>query len=176
MSASRGPAAPGAWEWLAGLSATVLLGYQSTLLQSAMRAQTGFRYYVEDHHTVWMHQGAQAINASILLLALCGFFARSWLPTLRRLMYAAMGAGAALVWWELVNLSRLPPTATYAFDQLPYIPVNNLGVLGSQVFLTMLLAAVRLRGVPALQAFGIKAALVLGLFFAQLALWETFLA
>lgn len=176
MSKGQAPSAPGAWEWIGGFMGTLLFGYQSTLLQSAARPHSGFRYYVEEHHTLWIHQFALVLNASIVLLALSGFYARAWLPQLRLGMRSAMGLGVFLIGFELVNLSRMPATATYAFGQLPYIPVNNLGLLGSQLYLTMLLAALPLRGVPALQAFGIKAALAIGLFLAQNMVWEMFLA
>ncbi len=79
--------------------------------------------------------------------------------------------GFALCWFEAMRASQLV-FEVYTLPSLPFNPVNNFGLLGSQVFGTYLIFSLKASGMGKVAGFLVRAALAVCLWFVQMAVWS----
>lgn len=82
--------------------------------------------------------------------------------------------GAAAGWSEAVLAARFVSGSRFVLEGLPVLPLSGYGLLGSQAFLTYMLASVVRRG-GAKPPFGLVLMWAVGLLFAQWLAWDSVL-
>jgi hypothetical protein len=135
------------------------------------RLQSAVSYYFDSPWVPQIHTLALVVDGLLIGLALL------WLVTpLKRLGQVGMpivaAAGLVLCWAEVLYAQRLQEGAVYVLLQMPFRPVNNVGVIGAQVFGTYLILRSPSGRLVGWRAWLVKAGLALGFWFFQAAVWQ----
>ena len=118
-----------------------------------------------------MHSAALLIDVSLLALELV------WITTrfkrfAGRTMVAVAAVGFLLCWWEIVFALRAEAGAVYVLTDLPFRPVNNLGMFGAQVFGSYLILKTPSGGLKPMAGVAVKVGLAVCLWVFQSVVWQ----
>lgn len=161
---------PGVAEWLVAFAASGMIAAEVQTKADLYRLQSSTAYYFDSPWVPALHWAGLAVNACVIALVMV-WMVSPIKGTVRTLLGAMAAAGAVLCWVELVYALKLQQGAVYALLDLPLRPINNLGVIGAQVFGTYLILrspTERLRG---WRWWLVSAGLSLGLWLFQNVLW-----
>lgn len=163
---------PGWREWLFSFAVTALTGNSIMASVNMTELLSAERFYAREPGIGFLHTAAYAVNILILaLIALWVFLSRRQV-SFGWVIMALAAAGAGLCWIEVGLALKTQPNPIYVLRELPFRPINNLGLGGAQVFLTYLVFKIPEGGLRMWPALVIKAALALCVWLLQLAVWE----
>jgi hypothetical protein len=133
---------PSGWpEWLTAAACALMAAYELSLGKQAGMTHTAMSFYSQHPHVVPLHRAALALDV-VFILAVGVWVAKpGWGKALGPALAVMASVGAAMAWSELWLASRLAADSRYVLAGLPLSPLNNLGLLGAQVFLGYLLSA-----------------------------------
>ena len=163
---------PGWVEWAFSFAVTVLTAGSINARREMSDIMSAARYYSQVDGVILLHNLAFVVNTLFLLTVAAWIFLSrrqvpfSWVPQVLAVL------GACLAWTEIVIARGTQPNSTYILESLPYRPINNMGLLGAQVFLMYLIFKSRSGELKPWPAFLIKAAFCLCLWLLQLGAWE----
>lgn len=163
---------PGWREWVFSFAVTILTG-NSLLASSNMdELLSAERFYRQVRWVSELHTAAYVVNIAIVaLIALWIFMARRRVSFLWVIM-ALAAVGAVLCWIEIGIALGTQPNPIFVLRELPFRPINNLGLVGSQIFLMYLIFKIPQGGMKTWPALVVNLALSLCLWLLQLAVWE----
>ena len=162
---------PGWQDWLASVSASLLIAAEIRTQGARDALQSSASYYFQTDGVQLMHSAALVIDGSLLALAVV-WVATRYKTFAERTMVAAAVAGFVLCWWEIVFAYRAQAGAVYVLIDLPFRPVNNLGMIGAQIFGSYLILKTpsgRMKPVPAVV---VKVGLAVCLWVFQSVVWQ----
>ena len=162
---------PGWHDWLVSVSATFLIAAEIRTQAARDVMQSSASYYFRNEGVQFMHNLALLIDGSLLVLAVVWVVSR-YKTFAQRTMVAVAAAGFVLCWWEILSALRSQAGAVYVLTDLPFRPVNNLGIFGAQVFGSYLILKTpsgRMKPVPAV---AVKVGLAVCLWVFQSVVWQ----
>ncbi len=164
----RGPGGP---DWMVAIACSMLIAAEVQTSASRQQIQSGVSYYFDSPWVPQIHTLALVIDGLIIGLAVV------WMvPRLARFAEGAMVAVAALglllCWFEVVYALRLQAGTVYVLPSLPFQPVNNVGVLGAQVFGSYLILKSPSGHMQGWRAWAVKLALAVAFWFFQFMVWQ----
>lgn len=162
---------PGWQDWLVSAGGTFLIAAEFRTQGARDTLQSAASYYFEQGGVQLMHSAALAIDGSLLVLAVVWITTRHKAAA-QRAMVVIAAAGFALCWWEIIFALQSQADAVYVLTDLPFRPVNNLGVIGAQIFGSYLILKTpsgRLKPVPAV---AVKVGLAVCLWLFQSVVWR----
>lgn len=149
----NGPRAP---EWVLALALTILVGQEVQTLRSAGTPQSAVRYYFENAWVNPMHVGAVALDVLLILIVASWIFWPRFKEKFEIACAIGVSLGFCLAWVEIVRAVATQPNGLYILRELPIRPVNNLGLIGSQVFLTYMVFKIPTGKVGGLPGFALR--------------------
>ncbi|MCU0315231.1 MAG: hypothetical protein MUC92_01420 [Fimbriimonadaceae bacterium] len=159
-------------EWVLSLAVCFLI---ASLLQTRRQSeygQTAQRYYFETPGIPILHTIALTLNlillVSIFLWVVKPVFERFISPLVSFLAFG----GILLAWYEVIRATATQPNPIYILQELPYRPVNNLGILGASIFCGYLLFRMPYGFVEVWRSNLIRIGLAVGLFLCQTIAYE----
>ena len=136
-------AGPGAQEWVLGLMTTALLSGNLQARFNTEGLQNANRYYFRGVG-IGLLQNLGVIVDLLVIFAIVGWLVwpsrRVWFEAT---IMSATVLGPPVVWAELILALSTQPNRVFVLESLPFRPVNNIGLLGSSVFLLYLLSKQR---------------------------------
>lgn len=163
---------PGWVEWAFSFAVTALTAGSLNVRLSMGEVMSASRYYSQVEGVMLLHNLALVVNALFLVtIATWIFLSRrqvpfGWVPQ------ALAVIGAALAWTELMIARGTQPNSVYLLESLPIRPINNLGIIGAQVFLTYLIFKSPSGSLKTWPSLVVKSALALCLWLFQLCAWD----
>lgn len=165
---------PAGWpEWLLAVACATLAAHTLSVVKQSQTLQSGLYFYTQAAPVGPVRAGALAVDASAIALTALWIARPGWGAWIGRGLAAVSCAGIALSWYELGLAFKTVGSATFSLGGLPMLPLANLGIAGSSVFLAYLVARFALRSGRSLG--GVVALIAVALFFAQWAAWEAVL-
>ena len=162
---------PGWQDWLASVGATLLIAAEIRTQAARDTLQSSASYYFQTEGVQLMHSAALLIDGSLLALAVV-WVATRYKTFAERTMVAAAAAGFVLCWWEIVFAFRAQAGAVYVLTDLPFRPVNNLGIVGAQVFGSYLILKTPSGRLKPAAAVAVKVGLAVCLWVFQSVVWQ----
>jgi hypothetical protein len=164
----RGPGGP---DWLVAVACSTLVAAELQTQNARRQVQSGASYYFDSPWVPQIHTLALVIDVAIVA------FAGVWMVfQLKRFSQTAMlfvaALGLALCWLELVYALQLQSGTVFVLNGLPYQPVNNVGLIGAQVFGTYLVFKTPSGKVHGWRAWTVKLVLAVALWFFQSVVWQ----
>lgn len=161
-------------EFFLALASAVMIGHNLSLSRMAGQAQSAMFFYARNPWVGPMNLGSTLLCAMVCLIVGAWLVqpgrSRLWGPSL--LVICCLGAAAG--WSEAVLAARFVSGSRFVLEGLPVLPLSGYGLLGSQAFLTYMLASVVRRG-GAKPPFGLVLMWAVGLLFAQWLAWDSVL-
>jgi hypothetical protein len=167
----KGPRAPGAAEWLAALACSALIAAETQTQGERQRLQSATSYYFDAPYVPLLHTVSLVVDVLMVALPLA-WLATSYKSLAQKALYYVAAFGLLLAWGEVLYALRLQEGAVYQLGQLPFRPINNLGVIGAQVFATYLILNSPAGRLTGWRAFLVKCALALGFWYFQAIVWQ----
>lgn len=129
---------PGWQEWALSFVCTLLVGYGAFVGREMADPQAAERYYSQLPGVQAFQIGGLAVSLGVLVSTLAWIVLRrsAWLMGVVRVLAVA---GILLAWGEIVRASNSQPDPVFVLNQLPFRPVNNMGVVGAQAFASYLI-------------------------------------
>lgn len=164
---------PGLLDWLTSFGATILIALEINARGARDMVQSGVSYYfiepgIESIHTI-------SVSLNILFLVCAGLWIiGKFKKPAQWTMIGIAAVAVVLCWAELLYSLRLIEGAVYTLPELPWRPINNLGIVGAQVFGSYLIFKLPQTSLKAMPAFLVKAGLCVCLWFAQAVAWQAF--
>ena len=162
---------PGAADWIVAFASTILIALEIQTQEALGLLQSGTSYYFDSPWVPQIHRLAIGLDGLVFFFAAL-WLASPWKRLAERAMTVVAVLGLLLCWVEIVYATKLATGAVFILPQLPFRPVNNVGMVGAQVFGTYLLfkaPVVRLAGWRALL---VKLVLAVAFWFFQSILWQ----
>lgn len=163
---------PGWQDWLLSACATFLIGAEFRTQAARDTLQSSASYYFENEGVQLIHGVALAIDGSLLALAVV-WIATRYKMFAERTMIMVAAAGFVLCWWEILFALWAQVGAVYVLTDLPFQPVNNLGMIGAQIFGSYLILKTPSGRMKPLPAVVVKVGLVVCLWVFQSVVWQT---
>lgn len=163
-----------AWEdWLASFGATILIALEINARGARDMVQSGVAYYFMEPGIEAVHTVSVSLNIAFLACAIV------WLVTkyqkhAERAMVALAVVAFVLCWWELTYALQLQESSVFRLPELPFRPINNLGIVGAQVFGGYLIFKLPHQHLKAVPLFLIKSGLCVCLWAFQAVVWQAF--
>ncbi len=162
---------PGGPDWLVAVACSMLIAAEIQTQTARQRIQSGASYYFDSPWVPQMHTLAIVIDGLMVALAML------WMVfQLKRFAQVGMVIvavlGFALCWIEIVYALNLQAGTVYKLPGLPFQPVNNVGVIGAQVFGGYLILKTPSGKVQGWRAWVVKLALVTAFWFFQSMVWQ----
>ena len=162
---------PGAADWIFALCCTVLLVSEIKMLVATAQIQTAHSYYFATPGVLVYHRAAMALDGLVLLSMFLWLVTR-WKSAVSVVPVIASGVGASVCWIELVRALDVQRNALFQLQDLPRSPMNNMGLLGAQIFMTYLVFRVPLGGLRGTPAVLIRVAMAVCLWIIQSVAWD----
>ena len=162
---------PGAADWLVAMCSTLLIAMEIQTQGARQLLQSAAVYYFDEPWIVQIHAAAIALDCAIVALCAAWFVTRFKKVT-EAGMVALACVGLALCWAELVYALRLQEGAVYVLRDLPVRPVNNVGVVGAQVFGSYLLLKSPIVRLSGWREWLVKGGLAAAFWFFQAIVWQ----
>ena len=162
---------PGGPDWLLGLACSALIAAEIQTQGARDRVQSAAAYYFDSPWVPQIHTLAIGIDAIVLLTAVV-WLVSPWKRIAQSAMYFIAVFGFALCWGEVFYALQLQKNAVYELQQLPFIPVNNVGVAGAQVFGSYLILKSPSGKLGGWQSWVVKVGLCVAFWFFQFMLWQ----
>ncbi|MCW5936831.1 MAG: hypothetical protein KIT11_05955 [Fimbriimonadaceae bacterium] len=162
---------PGWQEWLLSLSCTLLIGYEQLVRREMETPQTAERYYSLEAGVTTLHFLGQAVALACTAATLLWIILANK-RVFQTTIFALAGIGIILCWIEVLRAIGTQPNSVYILTELPYRPLNNMGIVGAQVFGTYLILRGRDLPGPVWRSLLTKMGLAACLFLFQLIAWE----
>ncbi len=162
---------PGFAEWLLALAAMALIAAEVQTRQDIVRVQSSTAYYFDTPWVPQLHLAATVLDVLVFLLVGL-WIVTPWRGRVRAVLGAVCVVAIVLGWGELVYAVRAQDGAVYRLLDLPFRPINNLGVIGAQVFGTYLILRSPTRRLKGWRWFLVAAMLSIGLWVFQNVLWR----
>ena len=130
-------------EWILAFACTVLLGSNLQNRLGTEGVQTADRYYFLSPQVQVLQVAGCLVDVAVILGCVAWLVwpkrARIW----EMVLLVVVALGAPIAWLELVHALSTQPNGVYVLGELPYRPINNVGIVGSTVFLLYVVAAQR---------------------------------
>lgn len=155
-----------------GVAVSILGAFELSEFLDSGRTQTADSYYFQVPGIATFHVLGLAVVALSLLCLATWIAMPKFAPVLRVVVVGLAMFGFALVWAELARATVIRDPR-FLLESLPFRPINNLGLIGANVFggyMLLKLPAGLLRPFPATV---IKLTFVAGLVIVQLMIYET---
>jgi hypothetical protein len=141
-----------------------------SVAKQSQALQSGLYYYSQSPHVPAVRGIAIAVDLAVLSSVTAWVARPAWGPRIRPALLALALLGAAGCWYEVVQAERFLHSASVRLPAMPVIPLANLGLAGSQAFLTY--ATVTLARRAGSRLSGAALLLSVGLGVAQWLAWE----
>jgi hypothetical protein len=163
---------PGGREWAFSFAVTALTANSLMASVNMQELLSAERFYSAVPWVGTIHTAAYVVNVAILALVALWVFLSKRQVSFGWVIMALSVIGAILCWAEIGVALRTQPNPVFVLRELPFRPINNLGLAGAQVFLTYLVFKIPDGGMRTWPALVVKASLALCLWLLQLAIWE----
>ncbi len=172
MDAPKDYDGPGWQDWLFAFVCTLLIGYEVFVARGAEQQQSALSYYVEVPGVRLLQTAGLTVTSAVVGLTLLWILFGRRTVVERALVGLAL-TGIALCWIEAVRALATQPNPVFVLSELPFRPVNNMGLVGSQVFATyLLLKAPDSRMSPG-RSLAVKAGLAVCVWLVQWLVWDS---
>ncbi|HXH60727.1 MAG TPA: hypothetical protein VNI20_05155 [Fimbriimonadaceae bacterium] len=166
---------PGLADWLVASACTLLFAANIQTNRMRQMVQSALSYYFDTPWVPQMHLVGNVIDGAIFA------FAAVWLMTrftkfAEVAMIVLAAVGMVLCWVELVYAVHVSTHSIYVLSDLPFQPINNVGVVGAQVFGSYLILKSASGSLKGWRAWLVKGALAVGLWLFQSVVWHVWIA
>jgi hypothetical protein len=164
----RGPGGP---DWMVAVACSMLIAAEVQTQSARQLVQSGAAYYFDSPWVPQIHTLALVVDGLVIALVML------WMVfQLKRFAQVAIvgvaALGLALCWFEVLYALRLQEGTVYVLGNLPFQPVNNVGVAGAQVFGSYLILKTPSGKVQGWRAWAVKLALAVAFWFFQSMVWQ----
>lgn len=158
-------------DWLFAAGCTAMAAHTLSIAKQSEAMQSGLYFYSQSAHVPAARGLALAIDSAVLA-AVCVWVAKpGWSAWIRPLLPALAALGAASCWFEVIQAERFLRLGDVRLPAMPAVPMANLGLVGSQAFLTYILVVLARRTGRRLSCAAMLLAVGLGV--AQWLAWES---
>jgi hypothetical protein len=126
---------PGWAEWILGFAAAIMAATQFRSLFDEPLRQTALSYYFQESGVRVFHAVSVVLDLSIALVVMIWIFVPRRVALWSAIVAGLCLVGPVLVWIELARILNPGAERVFVLDGLPFRPVNNMGLLGSTIFL-----------------------------------------
>lgn len=162
---------PGWQDWLLSFASSVLIAAEIKTQAGRETLQSTASYYFAEPNVPLFHQAALIIDIAILAFVAL-WIVSPWKKASQTVLITLAGAGIGVCWSEAINAAQLQTDSVYVLSGLPFFPLNNIGIVGAQLFGTYLLFKIPTRGLKKIAEILIKVALAFCFWFAQTFAWQ----
>ena len=164
---------PGWVDWLASFGASFLIALEVNSRGARDLVQSGVSYYFREPWVANIHTLSVSLNIAFIACAAVWLVSRFKKPTERAMTVIAC-LSLVLIWTEMALALKAVEGAVYTLPELPFRPINNLGIAGSQVFGSYLIFKLPVANLKPLSVNLLKAGLCVCLWLLQAILWQSF--
>lgn len=161
---------PGVPEWLFGLACTFLVAAETQSQGERQRPQSAASYYFDAPIVGQLHWAGMVL-CGLVVLAVLVWLATPLKKQARFALVCLAIAGFLLAWGEVFYALQAQEGSIYILSDLPFRPVNNLGVIGAQVFGTYLILKSPAGRLVGWKAWAVRVGLAIGLWYFQFFVW-----
>lgn len=151
-----------------------MVGHNLSLARQAEQSQSAMWFYATNPWVGPIRAGSTVLGCATVVAVAWWIGSPGRAKLLGPVMLVLCSLGTATAWSESLLAAKFVDPARYSLVGLPVLPLANYGLLGSQAFLTYILASVVRRG-GARPTLGLVFLWAVGLALAQWFAWDAVL-